>query len=78
MVHPTSKVLSNNNQQQQPLYPSVPETLNKFEDTLEKFMKAIMASQENNMAVIRNIEIQVGQIAKQLAKRQSGQFLANA
>ena len=41
-------------------------------------MKAIMASQENNMAVIRNIEIQVGQIAKQLAKRQSGQFLANA
>ena len=37
-----------------------------------------MASQENNMAAIRNIEIQVGQIAKQLVERQSGQFSANA
>jgi len=41
-------------------------------------MKAIMANQENNMMAIRNIEIHVGQIAKQLAERQSDQFSANA
>jgi len=52
--------------------------MNTFEDTLEKFMKDIMANQENNIAEIGNIEIQVGQIAKQLAERQSGQFSANA
>ena len=66
-------------QQQQPLYPSVTERLNKFEDILEKFLKATtMASEENNMAVIKNREIQMGQIAKQLAERQSRQLLANA
>jgi len=32
-------------------------------------MKAIMACQENNMAAIKNIQIQVGQIAKQVAER---------
>jgi len=47
-------------QQQQSNYPFVPERLNKLEYTLEKFMKATMASQENNMAAIRNIETQVG------------------
>jgi len=44
-------------QQQQPNYPFVPERINKLEDCLEKFMKAIMA---------RIIETQVGQIAKQI------------
>jgi len=32
-------------QQQQPLYPSVPQRMNKFEDTLEKSMKATLVSQ---------------------------------
>jgi len=54
-VHPTTKVLSNNNNN--PLYPSIPERLNKFEHTMEKFMKVIVANQENNMIAIRNIEI---------------------
>jgi len=31
-------------QQQQPNYPLVPKRMNKLEDTLEKFMKATMAS----------------------------------
>jgi len=64
-------------QQQQPLYPSVTERLNKFGDTLENFMKATMASQKNNIDAIRNIENQVAQIAKQLAEGQSGLFSAN-
>ena len=37
-------------------------------------MEATMASQENNMVTIKNIEIQVGQISKQLAYRQRDQF----
>jgi len=41
-------------------------------------MKATLASQENNMVAIRNLETWVGQIAKQLVERQSGQFSANS
>jgi len=37
-------------------------------------MKAIMANQENNMATVKNIEIHMGQIVKELAKGQSDQF----
>jgi len=40
-------------------------------------MEATMANQENNMVTIRDIEIQVGNFAKQLAERQSDQFSAN-
>jgi len=47
-------------QQQKPLYLLVTKRLNKLEDTVENFIKATMASQENNMATIRNIEIQAG------------------
>jgi len=46
-------------EQQQPFYPSVTKRLNKIEDTLEKFMQATMASQENNMETIRNMEIKM-------------------
>jgi len=51
--------------------------MNKLEDTLEKFMKATIVNKENNMAAIRNIKTQVGQISKQLVEGQSGQFSAN-
>jgi len=54
-------------QQQQPIYPSDTKRLKKLEDTLEKFMKATMANHENKMATIRNMEIQMGQMSKQLA-----------
>jgi len=64
-------------QQQQPNYPSIPKRMNKLEDTLEKFMKAIKASHQNNMATIKNMEIQMGQMAKQITERQSGQFSVN-
>jgi len=64
-------------QQQQPLYPSDTERLNKSEDTLEKFMKATMASHKNNMTTSRNIDIQMEQTTKQVAERQSDKFSAN-
>jgi len=46
-------------QQQQPLYHLALERLNKIEDTLEKFVKDTLASQENNMTTIKNLETQV-------------------
>jgi len=58
--------------QQQSLYPSIQERLSKFEDTLEKFMQASLASQENDKVEIKKLETQAGHIAKKLAERQSG------
>jgi len=52
--------------------PSVPKRMSKLEDTMEKLVKAIIGNQENNLTPIRNMEIRMGQIAKQLAERQSG------
>jgi len=40
-------------------------------------MKATMDSHENNMATIKNMEIHMGQMSKQLAERQNGQFSIN-
>jgi len=40
-------------------------------------MQASLASQENNKTTIRDLETQVGQIAKKLVERQSGKFSAN-
>ena len=36
-----------------------------------------MTNQKNTEALIRNLEIQVGQLAKQLSYQQAGQFSAN-
>jgi len=49
----------------------------KLEDTLEKFMQASLTNQKNIETSIRNLEIQVGQLAKQLSYQQAGQFSAN-
>jgi len=64
-------------QQQQQHYPSVHDRTTKLEDTLEKFMQDSLTNQKNTEASIRNFEIQVGQLAKQLSDQQAGQFLAN-
>ena len=53
------------------------ERTSKLEDTLEKFMQATLANQKNTDASLRNLETQVGQIAKQLAEQQEGHFSAN-
>ncbi|ESW12940.1 hypothetical protein PHAVU_008G154700 [Phaseolus vulgaris] len=44
---------------------------------MEKLVQATMVNQKNNMAIIRNIEIQIRQMAKKIAEGQSGQILAN-
>jgi len=58
-------------------FPSTQDRTTKLEDTLEKFMQASMANQKNTEASIRNLETQVGQLAKQLADQQGSQFSAN-
>ena len=61
-------------QQQQPtLY----DRTSKLEETLEKFMQTSLTNQKNQDASMRNLENQIGQLAKQLAEQQSGQFSAN-
>ena len=49
-----------------------------MEDTLTQFMQMSMANQKSNEASIKNLETQVGQLAKQLAEQQLGSsFSAN-
>jgi len=61
----------------QPQYPSIHERTSKLEDTFKKFMQASLFNQKNTEASIRNLETQVGQLAKQLADNQGSKFLAN-
>jgi hypothetical protein len=50
----------------------------KLEDTLQQFMQASMANQKSNEAAIKNLENQVGQLAKQLSEQNAGpSFSAN-
>jgi len=57
--------------------PSMLERMSKVEDVLAK----IVSAQDNNMAMIRGIEIQMGKLVKQIAQiveGQSGQFSVNS
>ncbi|KAF1874102.1 hypothetical protein Lal_00041546 [Lupinus albus] len=51
----------------------------KLEDTLEKFMQALMTNQKNIEASIRNLETQVGQLETHMVDQNSDsrQFSAN-
>ena len=50
----------------------------KLEDTLQQFMQASMANQKSNEAAIKNLENQIGQLAKQLSEQTAGSsFSAN-
>nr|KYP52787.1 hypothetical protein KK1_025322 [Cajanus cajan] len=64
-------------QQHQPDYPSMHERTSKLEDTLNQFMHVSMNNQKNIEASIKNLEVQVGQLAKQLADMSGGPFSAN-
>jgi len=48
----------------------MPERMRKVEDVLTK----LVIMEENSMATIRNIEIQMEKVAKQFEEIQSGQF----
>ncbi|XP_020205130.1 uncharacterized protein LOC109790395 [Cajanus cajan] len=69
----SSSRLHSPQQQHPPLY----ERTTKLEDTLQQFMQLSLQNQKNTDASIKNLEVQVGQLAKQLADQQSGSFSAN-
>ncbi|XP_020238435.1 uncharacterized protein LOC109817567 [Cajanus cajan] len=54
-----------------------PDRLSKMEDGLTQFMQVSTTNQKNIEASIRNLEVQIGQLAKQLANQQSNNFSAN-
>ena len=57
--------------------PNLYERTTKLEDTLTQFMQVSMSNHKSTESTIKNLEIQVGQLAKQLAKNSSGNFGAN-
>nr|KYP37352.1 hypothetical protein KK1_041445 [Cajanus cajan] len=58
-------------------HPLLYERTTKLEDTLQQFMQLSLQNQKNTNASIKNLEVQVGQLAKQLADQQSGSFSTN-
>ena len=57
--------------------PSLYDQTTKMEETLAQFMQASMSNQKSTESAIKNLEVQVGQLAKQLAERPSNSFTAN-
>ena len=57
--------------------PSLYDRTTKLEETLAQFMQVSMSNQESMESAIKNLEVQVGQLAKQLAERPSSSFTAN-
>ncbi|CAL0316919.1 unnamed protein product [Lupinus luteus] len=60
-------------------HPPLHERQTKLEETLEKFMQVSISNQKNTDASIRNLETEVGQLAKQMADQNADrqQFSAN-
>jgi len=57
--------------------PSLYDRTTKLEETLAQFMQVSMSNQKSRESAIKNLEVQVGQLAKQLAERPSSSFTAN-
>ena len=57
--------------------PSLYDHTTKLEETLTQFMPVSMSNQKSTESAIKNLEVQVGQLAKQLADRSSSRFSAN-
>ncbi|KAH1247255.1 hypothetical protein GmHk_06G017195 [Glycine max] len=65
---------SNRPQQQGP---SLYDRTTKLEETFTQFMQVSKSNQKGTESAIKNLEVQVGQLAKQLADRPSSSFGAN-
>ena len=57
--------------------PSLYDRTTKLEETLAQFMQVSMSNQKSTESVIKNLEVQVGQLTKQLVERPSSSFTAN-
>ncbi|XP_052729898.1 uncharacterized protein LOC108327226 [Vigna angularis] len=63
-------------QQYQP-HPSLSDRTSKLEDTLQQFMQVSISNHKSTEASIRNLKIQVGQLAKKLEEKPDKCFGAN-
>ena len=50
--------------------------MSKIEDTLNQFIQVSISNQKNINASIKNLEVQVGKLAKQMSEHSSGSFSA--
>nr|KYP49574.1 hypothetical protein KK1_028658 [Cajanus cajan] len=57
--------------------PNLYDRQSKLEETLNQFMQVSICNHKSTEASIKNLEIQMGQLAKQLAKNSGGNFSAN-
>ena len=57
--------------------PNLYERTKKLEETLAQFMQVSMSNYKSTESAIKNLEIQVEQLAKQLADKPSSSFRAN-
>uniref|UniRef100_A0A151UFT5 Uncharacterized protein n=1 Tax=Cajanus cajan TaxID=3821 RepID=A0A151UFT5_CAJCA len=48
-----------------------------MEEAFIQFMQVSTTNQKNTKASIRNLEVQIGQLARKLAEQQSNNFSAN-
>ena len=57
--------------------PSLYDWTTKLEETLAQFMQVSMSNEKSTKSAIKNLEVQAGQLAKQLAERPSNSFTTN-
>nr|KYP37147.1 hypothetical protein KK1_041685 [Cajanus cajan] len=57
--------------------PNLYDRKSKLEETLNQFMQVSISNHKSTEASIKNLEIQMGQLAKQLAENSGGNFSAN-
>ncbi|KAL5153617.1 hypothetical protein HKD37_19G053123 [Glycine soja] len=57
--------------------PNIFQMTTKLEETLAQFMQVTMSNHKSTESALKNLEIQVGQLAKQLAEKSSSSFGAN-
>ncbi|XP_027927803.1 uncharacterized protein LOC114184687 [Vigna unguiculata] len=58
-------------------HPSLTDRTSKLEDMMQQFLQMSIQNQKNTDASIKNLEVQVGQLAKQLADQRGSSFSAN-
>ncbi|KAL5133444.1 hypothetical protein HKD37_03G006773 [Glycine soja] len=57
--------------------PNIFQRTTKLEETLTQFMQITMSNHKSTESALKNLEVQVGQLAKQIADKSSNSFMAN-
>ncbi|XP_028223119.1 uncharacterized protein LOC114404272 [Glycine soja] len=73
----TARKLGGSSTRPQQQMPSLYDRTTKLEETLAQFMQVSMSNQKSTESTIKNLEVQVGKLAKQLAERPSSSFTEN-